>query len=165
LGFDTCKLHSSYSFLHLKLQFRPLESCENVRKLSRHFQGRSLLPVHIVTVIVIQSRQVGDDFHMSEISPAQASIALRESSTSVPTSEEKVLFDRLEKWCGKHLQDPEAIGEALHALSVSSIRWKDFKRWDNSMRVSSVQKNTRLLPFRIFVKACEEFGFPLMKPL
>jgi hypothetical protein len=121
--------------------------------------------VHAVTVIVIQSRQIGDDFCMSEISPALASAALRESTTDTPTSEEAALFLTLIKWCMEHLQDPKAISEPLHALSVSSIRWRDFNRWDSSMHTLNVHKNLRLLPFEVFVKACEQFGFPLMKPL
>lgn len=155
----------SYGFLYLKLQSRPPESYENVGNLFFHFQECSLLPVHIVTVIVIQSRQVGDGFRMSKISPALASAALRESKTDIPTSEEEVLFLTLRKWCMEHLQDPEAIREPLHALSVSSIRWRDFNRWDSSMREFNVQKNLKLLPFGVFVKACKEFGFLLMKPL
>jgi len=102
---------------------------------------------------------------MSEVSPALASAALRESRTVTPTSEEGVLFLTLTKWCMEHLQDSRAIREPLHALSVSSIRWRDFNRWDSSMREFNVQKNLKLLPFTVFVRACEEFGFLLMKPL
>ena len=118
--------------------------------------------MYIVTVLVIQPRQVRD---MSGISPTLASTALRESRTVTPTSEEEVLFFALKEWCIEHLQDPKAISEPLHALSVSSIRWRDFGRWDSSMRAFNVQKNLKLLPFKDFVNACEEFGFLLMKPL
>ena len=127
-----------------------------------HFQECSFLPVYIVTVIVIQPRQVGDT---SGISPALASAALRVSRTVTPTSDEEVLFFSLKKWCMEHLQDPKAISGPLHALSVSSIRWRDFGRWDSSMRAFNVQKNLKLLPLKDFVEACEEFGFLLMKPL
>jgi len=102
---------------------------------------------------------------MSKISQAQASVALRESSTVAPTSEEEVLFRTLKEWCVEHLQDPKDIREPLHALSVSAIRWRDFNRWDSSMRAFNVHKNLRLLPFEVFAKACKEFGFLLMKPL
>ncbi len=125
-----------------------------------HFQECSLLPVHIVTVIVIQY-----DIRMSEIPPALAPAALRESRTVTPTSEEEDLFLKLTRWCMEHLQDPKAISEPLHALSVSSIRWRDFNRWDSLMRKFNVHKNLKLLPSRALVKACETFGFPLMKPL
>lgn len=102
---------------------------------------------------------------MSEISPALASAALRESSTVTPTSEEEVRFCTLKKWCVEHLQDPRTINEPVQALSAASIRWRDFNRWDSSMRALDVQKNLRLLPFKVFVKACKVFGFLLMKPL
>lgn len=108
---------------------------------------------------------VGDDFHMSAISPALASTTLRESKTSAPTPEEEVLFNQLVEWCKTHLQDLKAVSEPLHALSVSFIRWKDFNRWDGLMRMCNVQKHTWLLPFDIFLKAREAFGFPQMKSL
>jgi hypothetical protein len=114
---------------------------------------------------MIQSRQVGDDFHMIAISPTLSSAALRESTTSIPTSEEEVQFRTLEQWCREHLQDPGAINEPLHVLADSCIRWKDFNRWDNLMGVCNIQSNPRLLSSTAFVKACQEFGFALMKPL
>jgi hypothetical protein len=118
-----------------------------------------------MTVVVIQSRRVGGDFHMSEIPPTLASAALRASGTTTPTNEEMAHFSTLKQWCREHLQDPNAIGEPLHALAVSSIRWKDFNRWDSLMRMSNVQTNIGLLPSRIFLEACKAFGFALMKPL
>jgi hypothetical protein len=148
----------SYGFLHLKLRARPLESCENVCNLSLHFQERSLPSVHIVTVIVIQSRQVGDDFHMSGISPARASAALRESKASTPTGEEEVLFLTLTKWCTEHLQNPKAIVEPLHALSVSSIRWRDFNRWDSSMRYSMYKKTLDFSPLEFSSEPARSSG-------
>lgn len=124
-----------------------------------HFQERSLLPVYIVTVIVILPGQVSGTF------PALATAALRYSRTITPTSEEEVHFVTLKKWCMEHLQDLKAMSEPLQVLSMSSIRWKDFGRWDSSMRAFNVQKTLKLLPVSDYVKACEEFGFPLMKPL
>jgi len=102
---------------------------------------------------------------MSGISPALAATALRESKTSAPTPAEEALFLPLVEWCKMHLQDPKAIGEPLHSLSVSFIRWKDFNRWDSLMRECNVQKKPRLLPFGVFLEACKEFGFPRMKSL
>ena len=129
------------------------------------FQDAHFFAVHMVTVVVIQSRQVGDAFHVSEIPLTLASATLRESTTTSPTGPEELLFFELKNWCTRHVQDPEAIGEPLQALAESSIRWKDFNRWDSSMRIFNVQKNIKLLPHSVFVKACEEFGFPLMKSL
>lgn len=102
---------------------------------------------------------------MSGISSALASAALLESRSSTPTSEEEVLFLTVKDWCKEHLQDPKAIAEPLYALSVSSIRWKDFNRWDSSMRLCNVQKNTKLLPLGAFLEACKEFGFSQMRSL
>jgi hypothetical protein len=129
------------------------------------FKGAHFSLGYSVTVILIQSRTVGDDFHMSGISPVLASNTLRESKTLAPTHEEEVLLFPLVEWCKLHIQDPKAISEPLHTLSMSFIRWNNFNQWDSFMRACNVHKSTGCFSFSIFLKACEGFGFSRLKPL